>query len=282
MFRIGCHLSMSKGYLAMGKEAVSLGANTFQYFSRNPRGNGVKPFDEEDAKAFTEYASAHDLRSVLTHAPYILNPCAATEELRNVSLEVMREDLRRLEFFPEAMYNFHPGSHVSQGAEAGIAYIAALLNRLIVPGQKTTVLLETMAGKGTEVGRSFEELASIIEKVDPEKQRHLGVCMDTCHISDAGYDIRNRLDDVLDEFDRVIGLGKLYAVHLNDSKNPCGAHKDRHEKIGEGYLGTETFGKVINHPALRTLPFFLETPQDTEGYAREIAFLRTLYKESEG
>ncbi|MBP5255244.1 MAG: deoxyribonuclease IV [Lachnospiraceae bacterium] len=281
MFRIGCHLSMSKGYLAMGKEALSLGANTFQYFSRNPRGSGVKPFDTADADAFIAFAAEHDIRKVLTHAPYILNSCAATEELRKASLEIMTEDVRRLEYFPEAMYNFHPGAHVGQGTEAGIGFIADLLNRLIVPGQKTVVLLETMSGKGTEVGRDFEELASILERVTADREKHVGICMDTCHISDAGYDVKDRLDEVLETFDRVIGLSRLYAVHLNDSKNPLGAHKDRHEKIGEGFLGTGTFSKIINHAALRDLPFYLETPQDLQGYAQEIRLLSSLYQPDE-
>ena len=274
MFRIGCHLSMSNGYLHMGEEAVSIGANTFQYFSRNPRGGGNKPFDPQDADAFKAFAKEHDIKSVLTHAPYTLNPCGIDPELRAYTLKTMQEDVERLEYFDEALYNFHPGSHVKQGPEIGIERIRELLNELTFEGMKTRVLLETMAGKGTEVGRNFDELSSILEGV-----RHpecIGVCMDTCHVSDGGYDITNDLDGVLREFDEKIGLSKLYALHINDSKNPLGAHKDRHEKIGEGFLGIETFKQVINHPELKEKPFFLETPQDLAGYKAEIALLKSL------
>ena len=273
MFRIGCHLSMSNGYLAMAKEALSIGANTFQYFSRSPRGGRLKALDEEDIRLFLEFSEAHDIRKVLTHAPYILNPAGATEELRKASLDTMREDVERLEYFPEAMYNFHPGSHVGQGEEKGRELIAALLNELIVPGQKTVILLETMAGKGTEMGRSFEDLYGILEQLlYPE---HVGICLDTCHISDGGYDLNSDLDGVIDSFDHVLGLSKLYAIHLNDSKNPTGAHKDRHEKLGEGFLGEETIARIINHPSLRALPFYLETPNDLEGYRKEISMLKS-------
>jgi len=262
----------------MSEEAVSIGANTYQYFSRNPQGRGVRPFDAADADAMIKYNEENGIGAILTHAPYILNPSAATEELRQATLEIMREDVGRLEYFNEAMYNFHPGAHVKQGVEAGVQYIADLLNHLIDPGQKTIVLLETMAGKGTEIGRSFEEIRAIMDLVEPSKRDRLGVCMDTCHVSDGGYDIKNSLNDVISEFDRIIGIDRLHAVHLNDSKNEIGAHKDRHEKIGEGYLGLETFRAVINHPALSHLPFFLETPQDLEGYAKEIALLKSIYQ----
>lgn len=258
MFKIGCHLSMSKGYLHMAEEAVSIGANTFQYFSRNPRGGGAKEFSKTDADAYLAYAKEHGISDILTHAPYILNPAAATEELRAHTLETMREDVETLEYFDSAMYNFHPGSHVQQGAEVGIQLISDLLNQLIVSGQKTVILLETMAGKGSEVGRNFEELEEIFGRVShPE---HLGVCLDTCHVNDGGYDVVNDLDRVLEDFDRHIGLQNLHAIHLNDSKNPLGAHKDRHEKIGEGFIGIDAFSRIINHEKLRNLPFFLETP----------------------
>ena len=276
MFQIGCHLSSSKGFLAMGKEAVSIGADTFQFFTRNPRGGAVKPLDLADIGAYRRFAAENNLQPILAHASYTLNPCAAKAHLRDFALDVMHDDLSRLEHIPGSMYNFHPGSHVEQGTEVGISLIVQMLNRVLKPEQKTTVLLETMSGKGSEVGRSFEELQSIIEKV--ELKEHLGVCLDTCHVYDAGYDIVNELDAVLNTFDKIIGLGKLKAIHLNDSMNPFGSHKDRHEKIGKGKIGLEAFRRLINHAALKSLPFYLETPNDVEGYAQEITLLKGLRK----
>ncbi len=276
MLRIGCHLSSSKGYLAMGKEAVKIGANTFQFFTRNPRGGKAKPLDVADIEAYLAFAEEHGIAKILAHAPYTLNACAKDEGLRQFAYETMCDDLSRLEYLPEGMYNFHPGSHVKQGAEVGIAYIAEMLNRINEKGYSTTILLETMAGKGTEIGRSFEELQAIIEKV--EDTSHLGVCLDTCHVFDGGYDIVSSLDEVVNQFDEVIGLKRLKAIHLNDSKNVLGSHKDRHEKIGEGNIGLTAFQNIINHPKLRELPFFLETPNELEGYAKEIALLRDSYQ----
>lgn len=276
MLRIGCHLSSSKGYLAMGKEAVKIGANTFQFFTRNPRGGKAKPLDVADIEAYLAFAEEHGIAKILAHAPYTLNACAKDEGLRQFAYETMCDDLSRLEYLPEGMYNFHPGSHVKQGAEVGIAYIAEMLNRINEKGYSTTILLETMAGKGTEIGRSFEELQAIIEKV--EDTSHLGVCLDSCHIFDGGYDIVSSLDEVVNQFDEVIGLKRLKAIHLNDSKNELGSHKDRHEKIGEGNIGLTAFQNIINHPKLRELPFFLETPNELEGYAKEIALLRDSYQ----
>ncbi len=275
MLRIGCHLSSAKGYLAMGREAVKLKANTFQYFTRNPRGGAAKPLDVADMEAYAAFAKEHGIDQILAHAPYTLNACARDESLRTFARNTMEDDLYRLSYLPSSMYNFHPGSHVQQGVEVGIDYIAELLNELLKPEQKTIVLLETMAGKGSEVGRTFEELRSILDKV--ELQEKMGVCLDTCHVYDAGYDIVEHLDEVLREFDQVIGLDRLRAVHLNDSKNPMGSHKDRHEKIGEGSIGLEAMVRIINHPALRDLPFFLETPNEPEGYAKEIALLKEHY-----
>ena len=276
MFKIGCHLSSAKGYLAMGKQAVEIGANTFQFFTRNPRGGAAKPLDEADMAAYREYAGPHNLGPILAHAPYTLNACAADEHLRVFARETMADDLARLEHIPGSMYNFHPGSHVGQGPETGIRYISEMLNAILKPGQSTLVLLETMAGKGSEVGRTFEELRAVIDRV--EQKQLLGVCLDTCHVNDGGYDVVGDLDGVLAEFDRVIGLARLKAIHLNDSKNPLGSHKDRHEKIGQGNLGLEALGRIINHPRLRDLPFYLETPNDVEGYAKEIALLKGLYR----
>lgn len=276
MFTIGCHLSSSKGYLAMGKEAVSINANTFQFFTRNPRGGNAKPLDVADIEAYNAFAAENGISVILAHAPYTLNACAAKEDLRDFAYRVMTEDLYRLDMIPGAMYNFHPGSHVKQGTETGIELISEILNKVLTEGQKTTVLLETMAGKGSEVGGRFEELRAIIDRV--ELDRHMGVCLDTCHVYDGEYDIVNDLEGVLDEFDRIIGLDRLKAVHINDSKNPFGSHKDRHEKIGDGSIGISTFERIINHPALRDLPFYLETPNELDGYAREIALLRSLYK----
>ncbi|MBO5895758.1 MAG: deoxyribonuclease IV [Clostridia bacterium] len=276
MFIIGCHLSSSGGYLAMGKEAVRIGANDFQFFTRNPRGGQAKPLDLEDVKAFEEYRKENGIVSVLAHAPYTMNACAKDEGLREFAKNTMADDIFRLDHIDGALYNFHPGSHVSQGAEVGIQYIADMLNAVLFPEQKTTILLETMAGKGSEVGRSFEEIRAIIDKV--ELKDKLGVCLDTCHVFDGGYDIVNNLDGVLDEFDRIIGLDRLKAIHLNDSLNFLGCHKDRHAKIGEGGIGLEAIERIINHPKLKNLPFFLETPNDIDGYQREIELLKTLYR----
>lgn len=272
MFWVGCHLSASKGYLAMGKMAEKIGANTFQFFTRNPRGGSVKALDLEDIAAYRAFAAEKGFGKILAHAPYTMNACAADEGLREFAANVMAEDLDRLSHLPEAMYNFHPGSHVKQGAEVGIEKIADLLNRVLKPETQTEVLLETMAGKGTEVGRNFEELRAIIDKV--ELGEKLGVCMDTCHVFDGGYDIVEHLDDVLAEFDRIIGLERLKAIHLNDSKNPMGSHKDRHACLDEGQIGMAALSRIINHPKLKHLLFLLETPNELDGYAREIAWLR--------
>lgn len=278
MFRIGCHLSASKGYLAMGKQALEIGANTFQYFTRNPRGGAVKELDLKDVEAYLKFANEHDIQHILAHAPYTINACAADESIREFARNTMADDLHRLSYLPGSMYNFHPGSHVKQGVEKGIELIADTLNSIMYPEQTTTILLETMAGKGSEIGRTFEELQSIMEGVNlPEK---MGVCLDTCHVFDGGYDIINNLDEVLEEFDRIIGLDKLKAIHLNDSKNPMGSHKDRHEKIGEGNLTIEGIARIINHPKLRDLPFFLETPNELPGYREEISLLKNLREKS--
>lgn len=275
MLRIGCHLSSSKGYLAMGKEAVKIGANTFQFFTRNPRGGAAKPLNLEDVKAYCDYAGENGIGRILAHAPYTLNACAAVEGLREFARNVMEDDLMRLSNIPGSMYNFHPGSHVKQGVTIGIRYISDMLNYILKEEQETTVLLETMAGKGSEVGREFEELRAIIDRV--ELKHHLGVCLDTCHVYDAGYDIVNDLDSVLKQFDEIIGIDRLKAVHLNDSKNPFESHKDRHEKIGEGSIGLEAMERIINHPQLYDKPFYLETPNELEGYAQEIALLKKMY-----
>lgn len=277
MLKIGCHLSAAKGYLAMGKQAAEIGANTFQFFTRNPRGGTAKALDLDDVAKFRAFAEGHGFFPILAHAPYTLNACAANEHLRTFARETMADDLDRLSHIPGSMYNFHPGSHVQQGTDAGIEFIAEMLNAILKPDQPTTVLLETMAGKGSEVGHTFEELRAILDRV--EQQQVMGVCLDTCHISDAGYDIVNDLDGVLEEFDRVIGLNRLKAIHLNDSMNPRGSHKDRHQKIGQGYLGMEAIERIINHPALRGLPFYLETPNDVPGYAKEIELLKGYYHE---
>ena len=274
MLTVGCHLSTSKGFAAMGRTALSLGANTFAFFTRNPRGGSAKAIDAADAAALRELMAEHDFGTLVAHAPYTLNPCSAKPEAREFARMCMTDDVVRMEAVPHSYYNFHPGSHVKQGSECGIGLIAGLLNEVLAPEQTTTVLLETMAGKGTEVGRTFEELAAIIERV--ERADQVGVCLDTCPVWDGGYDIVGDLDGVLEEFDRVVGLSRLRAVHINDSKNPCGAHKDRHEKIGQGFIGVEAFGRIVNHPALRELPFILETPNELPGYAEEIALLRSL------
>ncbi len=276
MITIGCHLSSARGFASMGETALELGANTFAFFTRNPRGGKAKDIDAEDAAKLRSLMAANDFGTLVAHAPYTLNPCSAKESARQFAHECMADDLQRMEAVPHSYYNFHPGSHVGQGAEAGIDMIASLLNQVLKPEQTTVVLLETMAGKGTEVGRSFEELAQIIQKVDLSD--HVGVCLDTCHVSDAGYDIANDLDGVLEEFDRVIGLNKLKALHVNDSKNPCGSHKDRHEKIGQGYLGLQTFERIVTHPVLAKLPMILETPNELPGYAKEIELLKSLAK----
>ena len=278
MLHIGCHLSCSNGYLAMGEQAVSLGADTFQFFTRNPRGGAVKPFDAQDAQALVDFLAEHRFAPVLAHAPYTLNACAADEKIRSFAVRTMREDLERLAHIPGAMLNFHPGSHVKQGAETGIALIAQMLDEVYTPELPTTVLLETMAGKGSEVGRRFGELRAIMDAAKAGDR--LGVCLDTCHVYDAGYDIVGDLDGVLEEFDRVIGLDRLRAIHINDSKNPMGSHKDRHERIGEGSIGLDAMTRIINHPALRHLPFYLETPNELPGYAQEIALLRGRYQEA--
>lgn len=277
MFKIGCHLSVSKGFLAMGKDAVHIGANTFQFFTRNPRGGSAKAIDEKDVEAFLNLAKENGISQLVAHAPYTLNVCAADPGIRKFAEETMLDDLQRMEYLPGNYYNFHPGSHVKQGVEIGIELITEALNKVLWPEQKTIVLLETMAGKGSEVGRTFEELRSIIDKV--ELNHLLGVCFDTCHVFDAGYDIVNHLDDVIEEFDKVIGLNRLYAIHLNDSMNTLDSHKDRHAKIGEGNIGLDAIVRVINHPALRHLPFNLETPNELEGYEAEIKLLKSLYKE---
>ena len=274
MFIIGCHLSSSGGYLAMGKEAVRIGANGFQFFTRNPRGGAAKPLDLEDIRAFEEFRRDNGIVSVLAHAPYTMNACSKDEGLREFAKNTMLDDIFRLDNINGALYNFHPGSHVGQGEETGIRLIADMLNQVLKPEQKTLILLETMAGKGSEVGRSFEEIRAIIDKV--ELKDKLGVCLDTCHIFDGGYDIVNNLDGVLEEFDEIIGLERLKAIHLNDSLNFLGSHKDRHAKIGEGGIGLEATKKIINHEKLRHLPFFLETPNDIDGYQREIELLKSL------
>ncbi len=259
MLRIGCHLSSSKGFLDMAKTAQSIGATTFQYFTRNPRGGAAKEWQKADIEAMLELFEQTGIGKPLAHAPYTINACAKEERTRQFALETLADDIRRLEMLPDALYNFHPGSHVGQGTDQGIELIADALNQVLKPEQHTTVLLETMAGKGPEVGRSFEELRRIIDKV--ELSGKVGVCLDTCHIWDGGYDIVEHLDDVIKEFDSVIGLERLRAIHINDSMNPCGAHKDRHEKIGQGCIGAEAFGRIVNHPALRELPFYQETPK---------------------
>lgn len=277
MLNIGCHLSTTKGFENMGKEALSIGANTFQFFTRNPRGGKAKDIDIIDMEKLLTIAKENNFAKILAHAPYTLNACSADERTREFAREMMEDDLRRMELMPNNLYNFHPGSHVKQGVDVGINYIVELLNSVLKEEQTTTVLLETMAGKGTEVGRSFEEIAEIISKVNLKDK--MGVCLDTCHIYDAGYDIVNDLDSVLDEFDRIIGLDRLKAIHLNDSKNPFKSHKDRHEKIGEGFLGLDAITKIINHPKLKHLPFFLETPNELDGYKEEIELLRGRYTE---
>lgn len=275
MFKIGCHLSTTKGFYNMGKDALSINANTFQFFTRNPRGGKAKDIDEEDIKKLLNLMKENNFGKILAHAPYTLNAASKDEGTRSFAIDMIKDDLRRMEYLPGNLYNFHPGSHVKQGVDVGIRYIIDALNESLDESQTTTVLLETMAGKGTEIGRNFEEIKAIIEGV--ELKSHLGVCLDTCHVYDAGYDIVNNLDNVLDEFDRIIGLDRLKAIHLNDSKNPYNSHKDRHETIGNGYIGMDAIVNIINNPRLRELPFFLETPNELEGHGREIAILREKY-----
>ncbi len=277
MLRIGCHISSGKGFLAMGKTAQSIGANTFQFFTRNPRGGAAKSLDPADVAAMNAYCEEQGIGRLLAHAPYTLNACAKEEGLREFARNTMADDLKRLEYLPDCMYNFHPGSHVQQGTEQGIRLIADTLNQVLNPGQSTIVLLETMAGKGSEVGRRFEELRAILDKV--EFSDKMGVCLDTCHVFDGGYDIVNDLDGVLAEFDRIIGLERLKAIHLNDSMNQLGSHKDRHQKIGQGNIGLKAFAAIINHPRLKDLPFYLETPNELDGYAAEIALLKELHQQ---
>ena len=276
MLNIGCHLSASKGYTHMAKEAISIGGNTFQFFTRNPRGGKAKEVDPKDVESFLNISKENGFAKILAHAPYTINVCSADEGIRKFGKDTMKDDLEKLEFVPGNMYNFHPGSHVGQGEDVGIKLIIDALNEILKKEQCTTVLLETMAGKGSEVGRSFEEIRAIIDGV--ELKEKLGVCLDTCHVYDAGYDIVNNLDGVLDNFDKVIGIKRLKAVHINDSKNPFESHKDRHEKIGEGSIGTQAFERIINNPRLKDLPFYLETPNELDGYEKEIALLKGLGK----
>ena len=279
-FKIGCHLSSAGGYLAMGQTAVSIGANVFQFFTRNPRGGAAKPIDKQDVKAFLAYAAEKELGPILAHAPYTLNAAGAEDRVREFAEATMADDLRRLELTPGALYNFHPGSHVGQGAEKGIELISEMLVRILdgfggMPA--TTILLETMSGKGSEVGRDFEEVRAIIDRVEAHVPGvPLGVCLDTCHVWDGGYDVVDDLDGVVAEFDRVVGLARLKAIHLNDSMNARSAHKDRHACIGKGKIGLDALARVINHPRLRDLPFYLETPCDLDGYRAEIALLKSL------
>ena len=277
MFYIGCHLSCSKGFTAMERDAERIGATTFQFFTRNPRGSSVKALDLEDIREFLKRKEEKGLGILVAHAPYTLNACSADEKVREFARNTMADDLERLEHTPGNVYNFHPGSHVKQGTETGIRLIAETLNAILKPEQSTIVLLETMAGKGSEVGSRFEELREILDRV--ELSEKMGVCLDTCHVWDGGYDIAGDLDGVLTEFDRIVGLSRLKAVHLNDSMNPLGARKDRHARIGEGHIGLDALVRVVNHPALRELPFCLETPNDLEGYKREIGLLRSLRTE---
>ena len=277
MLTIGCHLSSAKGYEAMAKDAEKIKANTFQFFTRNPRGGKAKAIDHKDIERFLSKASDLGIHQILAHAPYTLNPCSPDEKVREFAYNTMTDDLKRMEYIPGNSYNFHPGSHVKQGVEKGIELIGEMLNKVLWPEQNTTVLLETMAGKGSEIGRSFEELRELLDRV--ELQEKVGVCLDTCHVFDSGYDIVNDLDGVLNKFDQAIGLSRLEAVHLNDSIFGLGSHKDRHARIGEGKIGKEGIVRIINHPVLRKLPFYLQTPNDLEGYRKEISFLREAWIE---
>ena len=276
MLYIGNHTSSSKGYTAMGRQMLANGGNTFAFFTRNPRGGKAKEIDPEDVKKFLELEQENGFGKLVAHAPYTMNCASDKENLREFAREILADDMKRMELTPGNYYNFHPGSHVGQGAEVGIAKIAEILNEVLTKEQTTTVLLETMSGKGSEVGRNFQELRQIIDQV--ELKEKLGVCLDTCHVWDGGYDIVNDLDGVLTEFDQVIGLDRLKAIHLNDSMNGLGSHKDRHAKIGEGEIGLEALVRVINHPATRGIPFILETPNDDEGWRREISLLREKYE----
>ena len=273
MLYIGNHTSSSRGYLAMGKQMLANGGNTFAFFTRNPRGGKAKEIKPEDVEKFLEIAKEQHFGKIVAHAPYTMNACAAKEDIRELAHTMFTDDLKRMEYTPGNYYNFHPGSHVGQGTETGITLIAELLNQVLYPEQTTTVLLETMAGKGSEVGRNFEELQAIIERVDLKEK--IGVCLDTCHVWDAGYDIVEHLDEVLKEFDRIIGLERLKAIHLNDSMNPLGSHKDRHARLGEGQIGSEALQRIVCHEKLQGLPFILETPNDDEGYAAEIAIVKS-------
>lgn len=276
MIHIGCHLSSSKGYCTMANDAIKINANTFQFFTRNPRGGNAKSINKCDVEKFLMLTKEKEIFPILAHAPYTLNACSADPNIRDFAKRTMADDLLRMEYTPGNMYNFHPGCHLKQGVDIGIRFIADMLNEIIKPNQTTTILLETMAGKGTEIGGTFEDLRQILDLIElPDR---VGVCMDTCHIWDGGYDIANHLDDVLTEFDRLIGLNRLKAVHLNDSQNPLGAHKDRHAKLGEGYIGLETFKRIVTHPVLKKLPFYLETPNDLDGYAKEIQLMREAEK----
>ena len=277
MLTIGCHLSSAKGYEAMAKDAEKIKANTFQFFTRNPRGGKAKAIDHKDIERFLSKASDLGIHQILAHAPYTLNPCSPDEKVREFAYNTMTDDLKRMEYIPGNSYNFHPGSHVKQGVEKGIELIGEMLNKVLWPEQNTTVLLETMAGKGSEIGRSFEELRELLDRV--ELQEKVGVCLDTCHVFDSGYDIVNDLDGVLNKFDQAIGLSRLKAIHLNDSIFGLGSHKDRHARIGEGKIGKEGIVRIINHPVLRKLPFYLETPNDLEGYGKEISFSREAWIE---
>ena len=277
MLHIGCHLSASKGYFAMGKAALSIGADTFQFFTRNPRGSRAKSMDYADAEKLNALVKENGFAPLVAHAPYTINPCSVNPDTRSFALETMQDDLLRLEATPHNFYNFHPGSHTGQGVETGITQIADTLNTILKPEQTTTVLLETMAGKGTEVGGRFEELRAVLDRVTLSD--HVGVCLDTCHVFDSGYDIANDLDGVLTQFDRILGLHRLKAIHINDSLYGLSSHKDRHAKIGEGKIGLEAFSRIINHPALRHLPFCLETPNELPGYKAEIELLRSLYRD---
>lgn len=275
MLNIGCHLSIADGFEQIAKQAIAIGANTFQFFTRNPRGFKAKDIDQQDIKNYLQIAKENNFVKVLAHAPYTLNPCSGDEAIRVLAKNIFIDDLRRMEFIPGNMYNFHPGSHVGQGVKTGIKFIVKLLNEILKPEQTTTVLLETMAGKGSEIGSKFEELKTIIDEIDLKDK--IGVCFDTCHVYDAGYDIVNDLDDVLEQFDKQIGLDNLKAVHLNDSMNPFASHKDRHQKIGQGSIGIKTFEQIINNKYLSKLPFYLETPNEIEGYAKEISLLKNLF-----
>lgn len=276
MFTIGCHLSSSKGYSNMAEEINKIGGNTFQFFTRNPRGGSAKEIDEKDISKFNKLCEEYGINLILAHAPYTLNCASAKTEVREFAINTMADDLKRMEYTPGNLYNFHPGSHIGLGTETGINYIIEALNKVLFKEQTTTVLLETMAGKGSEIGSKFEELKQIIDGVKLNEK--IGICLDTCHVSDGGYDIINNLDDVLNEFNKIIGLDRLKAIHINDSMNPIGSHKDRHQKIGEGYLGEKAFKNIINHPKLKDLPFYLETPNELDGYAKEIALLKSLRK----